>query len=84
SVLPASLTNAMGIMLYGMFIAIFVPTAKSSKEMLAVVTLAAALSLLLSFCAPFISGGFAIIIAAVAASMVCAAVFPGEKEEDKE
>ena len=84
SVLPASLTNAMGIMLYGMFIAIFVPAAKSSKEMLAVVTLAAAISLLLNFYAPFISGGFAIIIAAVAASMVCAAVFPGEKEEDEE
>lgn len=80
SVLPAALTNAMGIMLYGMFIAIFVPAAKASRELLAVVTMAAGLSLLLKFLAPFISGGFAIIIAAVAASMVCAAVFPERKE----
>lgn len=79
AVLPAALINAMGIMLYGMFIAIFVPAARGARDVLAVVCAAAAVSVLLKVFAPFISGGFAIIIAAMTSSLVCAAVFPGKE-----
>ncbi len=83
SVLPVSIGTAMGVMLYGMFIAIVVPPAKNSRPVLAAV----AVSALLSCCFAWIpmlkavSGGVAIVICTVAASALCAAVFP-VKEED--
>lgn len=79
AVLPAALTNAMGIMLYGMFIAIFVPAARGARDVLCTVVLAAVISLLLGFM-PAVSGGFSIIIAGAAAALICAAVFPGSEE----
>lgn len=83
SVLPASIGTAMGVMLYGMFIAIVVPPAKNSRPVL----LAVGLSALLSCCFAWIpmlkavSSGVAIVICTVAASAVCAAVFPVKEEE---
>ena len=46
SVLPLSIRTALGIMLYGMFIAIVVPPAKAEKSVLATVALALVLSCL--------------------------------------
>lgn len=83
SVLPTSIGTAMGVMLYGMFIAIVVPPAKNSRSVL----LAVGLSALLSCCFAWIpmlkavSSGVAIVICTVAASAVCAAVFPVKEEE---
>lgn len=82
SVLPTSIGTAMGVMLYGMFIAIVVPPAKNSSSVL----LAVGLSALLSCCFAWIpmlkavSSGVAIVICTVAASAVCAAVFPVKEE----
>ena len=83
NVLPKALTDAMGIVLYGMFIAIIIPPARTDRGVLCVVCLAAALSLVCKFALPMISGGFAIIICAVIAACVGALIFPVGEEGKK-
>lgn len=82
--LPASLTAAMGIMLYGMFIAIIVPPAKNSRKVLTVVAIAAAFSSVFKYLLPAVSFGFAIIISSVAAAVIGAIFFPVDTEETEE
>lgn len=79
--LPPSLTAALGIVLYGMFIAIIVPPSRKSKSILCVVLIAAALSIVCRYLLPMISSGFAVILCAVAASVAGALFFP-RKEDD--
>ena len=84
SVLPGSIRTALGIMLYGMFVAIVVPEAKREKEILAVVVLALVCSSLFAWVPGLnrISAGLAIVICTVAAAAICAVVFPvAEREE---
>ena len=80
--LPKAFTDAMGILLYGMFIAVFTPPARKSKPILLAVVLAAGISVMIKYLFPFISGGFAIILSAVIASLICAALFPISDEEE--
>lgn len=80
--LPASVNSAMGIVLYGMFLAIIIPPSKKQKSVLAVVVAAAAVSILFKYVFTMVSGGFAVIISAVAASLVGAALFPVKDEEE--
>ncbi len=83
--LPATLTAAMGILLYGMFIAIIIPAARTSRKDLFVICLAAAFSAIFKYLLPAVSFGFAIIISAVAAAVIGALLFPiqlAEKEEE--
>ena len=79
--LPDIISNNMGILLYGMFIAVFIPAAKKSKPVLAVVIISATISIFLKYVFPFISSGFSVIICAVVAATVCAALFPVNEEE---
>lgn len=81
-VLPASVSAAMGIMLYGMFLAIFIPPAKKERGVLIAVIMAALCSLLFEYVLTFVSGGFAVIISALVSAAVCAALFPVAEEED--
>lgn len=81
ALLPQPITDAMGIMLYGMFLAIIIPPAKKHRSVLFVIVIAAALSILFKYVLTFISTGFAIIISAVTASAAAALIFP-VKEED--
>lgn len=77
-ILPDMVVNALGVALYGMFVAIVVPPMKANRPVLIAVLIAIALSFTF-FYAPVlkeVSSGFAIIICAVAASLVCAALFP--------
>lgn len=77
-ILPDMVVNALGVALYGMFVAIVVPPMKSDRPTLIAVLIAIALSFAF-FYAPVlkdVSSGFAIIICAVVASLVCAALFP--------
>lgn len=83
-ILPESLSAAMGIMLYGMFIAIVVPPTKRQKNVLCVVGIAIALSLIFRYVLTMVSGGFAMIICAIAASAIGAALFPVKDEEENE
>ncbi len=78
SVMPAALSSAMGIALYGMFIAIIIPPAREKKSVLIAVLASVAASVAFSF-APFlenISTGWTVIIIAVFVSAFCASVFP--------
>jgi hypothetical protein rflaF_02895 len=79
--LPASVNSAMGIVLYGMFLAIIIPPSRKQKNVLIVVLAAAAVSVLFKYVFTMVSGGFAVIISAVAASILGAALFPLRDEE---
>ena len=80
--LPLALQNAMGIALYGMFIALIVPAAKESKKVLLVIIMAITLSCVIKYVPAlhFISSGFRIIIATILAAGVGAVIFPEEPE----
>lgn len=80
--LPDVVTDAMGIVLYGMFLAIFVPVARKDKRVLCVVLLAAAFSAAFKYLLPGVSGGFAVILSALAASVAGALLFPLREEEN--
>ena len=77
---------ALGIAIYGMFIAIIVPPAKKSLPTLLCILTAIALSCAFKFI-PVLSkvpSGFAIIICAVAASVLFALVAPIKEEQTEE
>ncbi|MDY4581418.1 MAG: AzlC family ABC transporter permease [Candidatus Faecousia sp.] len=84
SVLPVSIRAALGVMLYGMFIAIVVPPAKKEARILAAVMLALILSSLFAWVPALktVSAGISIVICTVAAAAVCAALFPVREEEE--
>lgn len=79
--LPDAVSSALGIVLYGMFLAIIIPPARKQRSVLAVVIAAAAISVLFRYVLTMVSGGFAVIISAVAASTLGAALFPIKDEE---
>ena len=80
-ILPASVTAALGIVLYGMFLAIIIPPSRKSKSVLFVVVLAAALSVLIRWLIPVVSSGMAVILSGIAASVMGALLFPREEED---
>ena len=82
TVLPASLRIALGIMLYGMFIAIVVPQARQEKPMLVCLVLALVFSCLFTWVPVLkeISAGLAIFISTVAAAAISAVLFPIDEE----
>ena len=82
TVMPDALSSAMGIALYGMFIAIVVPPARENSKVLVAVLAAIAGSLLFAY-APVlknISGGWTIIIITLIVSALCATFFPIKEE----
>ena len=83
SVLPVAIRTALGVMLYGMFIAIVIPPAKEEKPILAAVVLALVFSCLFTWVPVLnqISAGISIVICTVAAAAICAALFPIADEE---
>ena len=81
-ILPPALISALGIMLYGMFIAIIIPPAAEKKSVLLVVIIASALSVVCRYLLPFLSGGFAVIICGIAAALIGALFFPVREEEN--
>jgi len=83
SLLPESVRMALGVMLYGMFIAIVVPQAKEEKAILFSVLLALVFSCLFAWVPGLkqVSAGLAIVICTVAAASLCALLFPVADEE---
>lgn len=84
SALPSDLVNALGLSMYGMFIAIFVPAARREKPVFCCVMLSIVLSCLFAFL-PVLNGlgsGYSIILITVAVSAAMAWLFP-RKEEDE-
>lgn len=80
NILPSAVISALGITLYAMFIAIFVPPARKDRGILAVLIFAVILSCILYYCVSGLSSGWATIITAIAASAFGAVFFP--KKED--
>lgn len=83
SVLPLDIRMALGVMLYGMFIAIVIPVAKKEKPVLAVSLAALVLSCLFAW-APVlktVSAGISIVICTVAAAALGAILFPIPEKE---
>ncbi len=83
SVLPASIRSALGVMLYGMFIAIVVPPAKKERSILAAAGFALVLSSLFAWVPALkaVSAGISIVICTVIAAGACAVLFPVADEE---
>ena len=85
-ILPGRLISALGIALYGMFIAIVVPVVKEDRNILIAVLAGIALSTVFYF-APVlkdISGGMRIIIVTVLIAGAAAFIFPDIPEDDRE
>lgn len=84
--LPQSFLNACGIALYGMFLALIVPAAKSSKPMRFVVIFAAALSSISDFCLRALGIGIpqqhSVIIGSIIVASVAAIKYPIKAEEE--
>ena len=80
--LPQAIRDALGIMIYGMFLAIILPPCRRSKQITAVVACASALSCLFALLQPYvpISSGFVIIICTIAAAALGAWLFPAQEE----
>ena len=78
TILPDSLKHALGITIYGMFVAIVVPPAKADRGVLIASLLAIAVSCVIAFVPlfDFITSGFAIIIAALIGAVVAAILRP--------
>ena len=82
--LPQMFTAAMGILLYGMFIAIIIPPSRKSRRVFGAVLIAALISLLFKFVFTKVSVGFAIIISASVAAAVMALIAPVPDDEEEE
>lgn len=84
--LPASVTSALGIAIFGMFIALVVGPASENGAILRVVILAAVLSCCFRYIPVLnrVSSGFVIIICTLAASLFGAVFFPVKEETQYE
>ena len=83
SALPVNIRAALGVMLYGMFIAIVVPPAREEKPVLVAVILALVFSCLFTWLPQLrgVSAGISIVICTVGAAAICAWLFPIPDEE---
>ena len=83
SILPQSIRTALGVMLYGMFVAIVIPPAKQERPVAVAALLALIFSSLFTW-VPALSKaptGNPIVICTVAAAALCAWLFPIKEEE---
>lgn len=83
SFMPKALSNALGIALYGMFIAVIVPPAREHKNVLFTVIAAIAASVACTYL-PIIknlSSGWRIILITIVVCLFAAWLFPVEKKE---
>ncbi|MDO4287568.1 MAG: AzlC family ABC transporter permease [Eubacterium sp.] len=81
TILPAFIRSALGIAIYGMFIAIFIPPAKKQKSVRVVLAAAVFTSCVFAFVPVLntLSSGFVIIICTLAAAALGAVLFPIEE-----
>jgi predicted branched-subunit amino acid permease len=83
SVLPVNIRAALGVMLYGMFVAIVIPPARKERPVLYTLLAALTLSCLFAWVPGLkaVSPGISIVICTVAAAALCAWLFPIADEE---
>jgi predicted branched-subunit amino acid permease len=83
--LPAVVRSALGIAIYGMFLAVIIPPARTQRALAWVIVLAACISCLFYYLPLLknLSSGWVIIICAVIASSFAAVKWPvAEKDEE--
>ena len=86
SLLPAGILSALGVALYGMFIAIIIPPARENKVIAGIIIISMILSTVFSV-TPYlkeIPSGFKIIILTVVIASTAAVLFPVKDEEESE
>ncbi|MCI6998233.1 MAG: AzlC family ABC transporter permease [Eubacterium sp.] len=85
SVMPEALSSALGIALYGMFIAVIIPPAREDWRVLFTVILAILASLAFAYMPGLksLSGGWSIIIITIVVSGIAAWLFPREQESER-
>jgi len=86
NILPQSLTSALGIAVYGMFVAIVIPKAKNEHPVAICALVAIALSCSFKYI-PFLAkvpSGFSVIICAVISSIVFAFIAPIKQDKEDE
>lgn len=84
NVLPNRMMSALGLAIYGMFVAIIIPVVKSEMPVLVAVIIAVALSCAFYYI-PFlsgISGGISISVCAIVSAVIAALLFPVDTEEE--
>lgn len=83
NILPAMVTAALGVAIYGMFVAIVMPVAKKEKMTALCVLLSIAISCAFKYIPllKIVPTGFTVIICAVAASVIFAIIAPIKAEE---
>ncbi len=81
-IFPLSLRQALGVLVYSMFIAIILPPMKQDRGVLGAVLIAAGLSIAVAYipCFSFLSDGFSIIVCAVIAAALMALLRPVSDE----
>ena len=86
SLMPDPLKNALGIAIFGMFVAIVLPDAKKSLGVALAAAISGVISCLIYYLPIFsvVGSGFSIIICSVIASAIVAAVCPVADEEEVE
>ena len=84
SLMPEMLTNALGIALYGMFIAIIIPPAREQRSVLFTVVLAVVLGVAFYYLPLLkeISSGWSVIIITIIVCTIAALLFPIREEEE--
>ena len=83
-ILPATISNALGVALYGMFVAIIVPQAVTETPKRIAILFAAILSCLFHW-TPWLNtvdSGLAIVICTVITAVICAMLFPINDDEE--
>nr|WP_027969107.1 AzlC family ABC transporter permease [Faecalicoccus pleomorphus] len=85
TLLPVILRDSLGVMIYGMFLAIIIPPCRTSKNIGIVVLMAAVTSCLFQVLSAYISigSGFVIILCTLFAAGVGAFLFPIDGEEQR-
>lgn len=82
-ILPAVISESLGVAIYGMLIAIFVPAARDDRNMLVCIMIAVSMSLAFHYLPLLkqVQGGFVIIICAITASVIMAIAAPIREEQ---
>ena len=85
-ILPGAVTEALGLAIYGMFIAIILPPFRRSREVRTVILISVCMSCLFAFVPlfGFLSSGFRIIVCAVVASALGAWLMPRPVKDEEE
>lgn len=86
NILPLRIVKALSVGLYGMFVAVFIPPARSNRVIAAIVVISFACSFAFNKMSMFagISSGVKIIILTVIISLGAAVLFPVKDEKDNE